>query len=137
MKKQRECARKEQTREVIRVSDATEVEHATQFAGYDHANLSDFATSISAIVEGPDADFVIMPQTPFYAEKGGQVGDTGFIEINGTAREVFDTKMDNAGHLLHNVRKGVFKKDCIGKELSLTGDIVRRRSIERQHASSL
>ena len=136
MNKQRERARNAQTREVISVSDATEVEHATQFAGYDHANLSDFATSISAIVEGPDADFVIMPQTPFYAEKGGQVGDTGFIEINGTAREVFDTKMDNAGHILHKVRKGVFKKDCIGTEVSVTVDIVRRRAIERHHSAT-
>lgn len=136
MNKQRERARNAQTREVISVSDAAEVEHATQFAGYDHANLSDFATSISAIVEGPDADFVIMPQTPFYAEKGGQVGDTGFIEINGTAREVFDTKMDNAGHVLHKVRKGVFKKDAIGAEISATVDIVRRRAIERHHSAT-
>ena len=128
MNKQRERARNAQTREVISVSDAAEVEHATQFAGYDHANLSDFATSISAIVEGPDADFVIMPQTPFYAEKGGQVGDTGFIEINGTAREVFDTKMDNAGHILHKVR--------IGSEVSVTVDIVRRRAIERHHSAT-
>lgn len=136
MNKQRERARNAQTREVISVSDAAEVEHATQFAGYDRANLSDFATSISAIVEGPDADFVIMPQTPFYAEKGGQVGDTGFIEINGTAREVFDTKMDNAGHVLHKVRKGVFRKDAIGAEISATVDIVRRRAIERHHSAT-
>ena len=136
MNKQRERARNAQTREVISVSDATEVEHATQFAGYDMQNLTDFATSISAIVEAPDADYIIMPQTPFYAEKGGQVGDTGFIEIDGVAREVFDTKIDNAGHIMHKVRKGVFKKENIGADVVVSVDIVRRRAIQRHHSAT-
>lgn len=136
MSKQRERARNAQTREVISVSDGAEVEHATQFVGYESENLADFATTISAIVEAPDADFIIMPQTPFYAEKGGQVGDTGFIEIGGMAREVFDTKIDNAGHIMHKVRKGVIKKDAIGSEVSATVDIMRRRAIQRHHSAT-
>ena len=136
MAKQRERARNAQTREVISVSDASEVAHATQFVGYESQNFTNFETSISAIIEGEDADFLVLPQTPFYAEKGGQVGDTGFIEINGVAREVFDTKCDNAGHVLHKVRKGVFKKVMVGTDVNVTIDVVRRKAIQRHHSAT-
>ncbi len=136
MERQRERARKAQKKELIVISDSGEVEKATQFVGYDAANLSGFETFISAIVASDDADWLIFPQTPFYGEKGGQVGDTGFVEIDGVAREIFDTKIDEAGHYLHKVRKGVFKKDSIGSDVSLTVDKMRRLAIQRHHSST-
>ncbi len=136
MEKQRQRARDGQTREVISISDLGEVEHATQFIGYGSDNFSNFTTTISAILEDENADYVILPQTPFYAEKGGQVGDTGFIEIDGVAHEVFDTKSDNANHILHKVRKGVFKRNMIGREVVVSVDALRRRSIQRHHTAT-
>ena len=136
MERQRARAREAQKKEVISVSDVSEVEHATQFVGYKSENLVNFTTNIIAIVEGDDADFVILPQTPFYAEKGGQVGDRGFIEIGGVAHEVFDTKTDAAGHILHKVRKDVFKKGDVGADVSVSVDVVRRRSIQRHHSAT-
>ncbi len=136
MEKQRARARSAQKREVISVADVSSVERATQFVGYESKNLADFPSEISAIVEGEKEDFLIFPQTPFYAEKGGQVGDTGFVEINGMAREIFDTKIDKAGRILHKVRKGVFKKSDIGSEVSLNVDSFRRRAIQRHHSAT-
>jgi len=136
MEKQRQRARDAQTKKVISVSDLTEAEHATQFVGYKSENLSNFTTSVSAILEDEDADYVIMPQTPFYSEKGGQVGDTGYIEIDGVAHEVFDTKSDNANHVLHKVRKGAFNANMIGREVSASVDGLRRRAIQRHHSAT-
>ncbi len=136
MEKQRQRARDAQTRKVISVSDLAEAEHATQFIGYSPDNLSNFSTTISAILEDADADYIIFPQTPFYAEKGGQVGDTGFIEIDGVAHEVSDTKSDKADHVLHKVRKGVFKPNMIGREAIVSVDAMRRRAIQRHHTAT-
>ncbi len=136
MEKQRKRAREAQTKKVISVSDLSEAEHATQFVGYKAENISNFGTTISAILEDEDADYVIMPQTPFYPEKGGQVGDTGFIEIDDTVHEVFDTKSDNANHILHKVRKGAFSANNVGHEVSVSVDALRRRSIQRHHSAT-
>ena len=138
MERQRKLSRDAQKREIISVSDASEVENATQFLGYDAENLSDFKTKITAIVEGEDCDYLIFPQTPFYAEKGGQVGDTGFVELvsDSRAHEIFDTQLDRAGHVLHKVRKGAFTKSMVGAEVSVSVDSYRRRAIQRHHSAT-
>ncbi len=138
MERQRKLSRDAQKREIISVSDASEVENATQFLGYDAENLSDFKTKITAIVEGEDCDYLIFPQTPFYAEKGGQVGDTGFVELvsDSHAHEIFDTQLDKAGHVLHKVRKGTFTKSMVGAEVSVSVDSYRRRAIQRHHSAT-
>lgn len=136
MERQRKLSREAQKREVISVLDSSEVENATQFVGYEAENLTDFKTKLTAIVEGEDFDYAIFPQTPFYAEKGGQVGDTGFIEINGHAHEIFDTQLDKAGHVLHKVRKGVLSKGMVGRDVVISVDAYRRRAIQRHHSAT-
>ena len=136
MERQRKLSRDAQKREIISVSDASEVENATQFIGYEAENLSDFKTKLTAIVEGEDCDYLVFPQTPFYAEKGGQVGDTGFVELDGRAHEIVDTQTDKAGHILHKVRKGAIAKSSVGAEVLLSVDAYRRRAIQRHHSAT-
>ena len=136
MERQRRLSREAQKREIISVSDASEVENATQFIGYDSENLSDFKTKLTAIVEGEDCDYLIFPQTPFYAEKGGQVGDMGYVEIDSSAHEIVDTQADKAGHILHKIRKGAIAKNMVGREVSISVDRYRRRAIERHHSAT-
>ena len=136
MERQRRLSREAQKREVISVSDASEVENATQFIGYEAENITDFSTKLTAIAEGEDCDYLIFPQTPFYAEKGGQVGDTGFVEVDSVAHEITDTQIDKAGHILHKVRKGAVSKNWVGKDVVLSVDGYRRRAIQRHHTAT-
>jgi alanyl-tRNA synthetase len=46
---------------------------------------------------------VVLDRTPFYAESGGQVGDTGYLSAEGVRAEVTDTTKAQ-GHHLHHVR---------------------------------
>lgn len=136
MRRQRKISREAQRGEIIKVSDVGGVGYSTQFLGYDDKNLTSFKTKIIAVVEDENADFVATSQTPFYAEKGGQVGDSGFMEINGVTSEISDTKIDKAGHILHKTRKGTVGRSDIGASVSLSIDVARRRSIQRHHSAT-
>ena len=69
---------------------------ATQFVGYE----TDECEATVLAVEG---DIVILDKTPFYAESGGQCGDTGWIgkEYNAKAVNITDTKKTLDGVILH------------------------------------
>jgi len=83
-----------------------EVEQS-RFVGYE---LLQTEAQIVALLEGgkwePRVDqgmdaIVILDRTPFYAESGGQVGDTGVITTADGRFEVRDTQHDDAGRILH------------------------------------
>ena len=66
------------------------------FSGYTELNTK---TEINrwrkATIKGRDVYQVVLGKTPFYAESGGQVGDTGILNISGEKIEVLDTKKEN------------------------------------------
>ena len=119
---QREQARKA-TREVQnRLSALREVlpGHAelaeTRFEGYDRTELSDPPAEVVRIAtwkEGApervsslsagQVGVVVLDQTIFYAESGGQVGDTGEILWEGGSARVVDTQKDSSGVIFHFV----------------------------------
>ena len=81
-------------------TDTYQLDEATQFVGYESLqgestvtalfNGSDKVDSISARNDGQDV-VIVLDQTPFYAESGGQVGDTGKLFGNGISIDVMDT----------------------------------------------
>lgn len=77
-----------QTIEWTRVSD----DRKTEFLGYD--TLQAEARVIKFSRDASQVQFVF-DRTPFYAESGGQVGDRGYIELNGARLEVWDTQKVN------------------------------------------
>ncbi len=145
MEKQRERA-KSSHRFKKSLSLAADVEvingcAASVFTGYDNLTGKSVITgllcenkNVGEISEGQEAG-IMLDKTPFYAEMGGQVGDTG--EIN-TAKGKFivkDTVKISDKIVAHKgyVAQGVFKS---GDEVTAEVDIERRLDIERNHTAT-
>jgi alanyl-tRNA synthetase len=102
--------------------DLRNIVGATEFLGYDteHAEgqiigLAVGEELVDVVTEGQEAR-IVTNQTPFYAESGGQVGDTGVIRSSGVEFKVTDTRRA-AGDLF--VHRGVLKRGEVA-----TGDVV-------------
>ncbi|HKU17435.1 MAG TPA: alanine--tRNA ligase [Steroidobacteraceae bacterium] len=116
------------------------VEGKTDFSGYEH--LSD-AGKVVALLRGKErietlkageAAQVILDHTPFYAESGGQVGDSGVL-VNGAAEfQVSDTqKLGGAYAHIGRLTRGELK---VGDRLEARVDAVRRRAIMLNHSAT-
>jgi alanyl-tRNA synthetase len=88
---------------------------------------------VDALKTGEEG-FVVLNQTPFYGESGGQVGDTGTLSGEGVAATVTDTVKHNGvfGHKV-TVTSGTIKLDT---PLALTVDHARRSAIRANHSAT-
>jgi alanyl-tRNA synthetase len=70
---------------------------------------------VSTELRAGEKGALVLEQTPFYAEGGGQVGDEGELRSEGGVFRVTDTQVDDAGHILHfgQVREGVLQPGSI------------------------
>ncbi len=112
----------------------------TDFTGY--SELTSDASVLAIVVDGqsvqsiePGAEGVIvLDRTPFYAESGGQVGDTGIIEGAGTFA-VADTRKSGDGQYLHigSVEQGTLH---VGDTVTAKVDAERRQAIMRNHTAA-
>ena len=114
---------------------------ATEFLGYDTEIAEGVVTAL--VKDGKEIDSakagdsiaIVMNQTPFYAESGGQVGDTGILSGDGVRVRVTDTQK-KAGDLyvhLGTVEQGTVKLDT---PLQLEVDHARRTSIRANHSAT-
>ena len=89
---------------------------------------------VQSAAEG-DEVFLVLETTPFYAESGGQVGDSGEIRGPGGVFAVADTKKSPTGYTLHigKVASGSFKA---GELVTAEVDQARRRAITRNHTGA-
>ena len=113
----------------------------TQFDGYEHNELE--GAKVVAIVsagervseaKAGDEVEVLLDRTPFYAEMGGQVGDTGTIASAGAKLEVTDTKGHNG--LYAHVAKVVEGELHEGDVVTATIDAHRRELVRRNHTAT-
>jgi len=79
----------------------------TEFTGYQQLNedskiigLFQQSEAVSVLAEGEEG-VVVLESTPFYAESGGQAGDSGRIEVEGAVFEVTDTQKQGGSLFLH------------------------------------
>ena len=109
----------------------------TEFVGYtDDACESRVVAVIPTVdADGGDALEIFLDRTPFYAEAGGQIGDTGTISgLTGTA-EVLDTTfaLPNLRRHLVKVTSGSFE---VGVTVTAAIDVDRRSAIRRNHTGT-
>ncbi len=116
------------------------VEKDSAFTGYDALQAQSEITGI--FVEGQATDVltagqeavIILDQTPFYGESGGQVGDTGTLTANGTTFTVSDTRKygQSNGHL-GTLTAGTLK---VGDSVAAHVDEQRRARIRLNHSAT-
>ncbi|KPK33618.1 MAG: alanyl-tRNA synthetase [Chlamydiae bacterium SM23_39] len=122
-------------------SDFTKIHSPSQFLGYEKDKTE---SKIIAMlkenkfvdeIEEKDKAILILDKTPFYAEMGGQVGDTGKIYIDENIFEVTSTISPYTDVIAHigYVKKGNFLKN---KKVYAEIDSERRRKIENNHSAT-
>ncbi|QYY36388.1 alanine--tRNA ligase [Ruficoccus sp. ZRK36] len=136
MEQQRQRARAAQKKDIISVFEDGGKVHSTQFVGYNCSEVCGVETHLVGTFDGENESYLIFAQSPFYAEMGGQVGDTGVAEIGGQRIEILDTITDQAGHVLHKAAKSDSYNQLIGQPATLTVDLERRRQIQRNHSAT-
>jgi alanyl-tRNA synthetase len=91
-------------------------------------------TSVDSLTAGSEGE-VFLDRTPFYAEIGGQVGDTGVMVSAGARAEVLDTSFPVEGAHAHHVR--VIEGDLkVGQTVTGRVDEQRRQAIARAHTAT-
>ncbi|MGI6685001.1 MAG: alanine--tRNA ligase [Bacillota bacterium] len=113
----------------------------TKFLGYESIEAE--GKVLVLVTEGEKVDaisdqasaYLVLDQTPFYAESGGQVGDTGIITGPKGSAVVKDTQKLADGVYLHQIKmeQGVLK---VGDTVEALVDRDRRRSIARNHTAT-
>ncbi|MGP9665613.1 alanine--tRNA ligase [Halomonas sp. AOP22-C1-8] len=124
-------------------SASIELDGETQFTGYDQLEDQSTVTAIvdsegNALValEAGQKGTVVLDRTAFYGESGGQVGDTGYLYVEGGRFEVTDTQKQN-GHHLH---QGVMIEGTLNVGASVRGEVdasLRSATIRNHSATHL
>ncbi len=113
----------------------------TEFLGYDTENAEGVVAAVVrggnevAALKRGESGSVVLNQTPFYGESGGQVGDTGIMSADGVRFRVTDTQK-HAGDVF--VHTGVLEEGTlhVGTALALEVDRARRGAIRKNHSAT-
>jgi alanyl-tRNA synthetase len=146
MERQRERARasSKQASAVMEKNIFTELADrlgATTFDGYEAA--SGTAEVLAIVKDGAEAGSaskgerarIVLSRTPFYAERGGQVGDRGVLEADGVRFEVEDASHPSGDIVIHDgtVASGEVR---VGMEVLASIDVERRGAIRKHHTAT-
>ena len=105
---------------------------ATSAQGHIVALLSD-GEKVERLTEGQEG-VVVLDQTPFYGESGGQVGDCGLLSSDSNRADVRDTTKSQGHHLHHvSVTAGAL---TVGQTVSATVDASVRQRIRLNHSAT-
>jgi alanyl-tRNA synthetase len=114
---------------------------ATEFLGYETESAEGVVKALVkdgaevAELKKGESGAVVLNQTPFYGESGGQVGDTGVMAADGVKFRVTDTQKKAGDLFVHTgtVEAGTLKPDAA---LALDVDHARRGDIRRNHSAT-
>jgi len=113
-----------------------------EFTGYEGTRLDEARVvalingedEVNELSEGQDGE-VILDRTPFYAEAGGQVGDTGTLVQGNSHLTINDTVSPAGGLIVHraSVDRGAV---CVGDEVTAQVDVEKRDATRRNHTAT-
>ena len=114
---------------------------ATEFVGYDRT--SEQGRVLALVADGELRDelaqgvegILVLDQTPFYAEMGGQVGDHGTIQGPNGTFQVTDVQKNKGGKFMHS-GKVVSGTLSVGETVTASIDVERRKAIMRAHSAT-
>ena len=113
----------------------------SMFKGYETTRVSDArlvalikGDEVESLGEGEEGE-VVLDQTPFYAESGGQVGDVGTLTKDEALAKVFDTYSPVQGLVVHKIRveRGVLN---VGDVVAGEVDVEKRDATRRNHTAT-
>ncbi len=106
---------------------------STEFVGYTHTECDANIVRYRRIkAKGKESYQLVLDKTPFYAESGGQVGDTGVLDSANESVHVIDTKKEN-GVIVHFVEK---LPEDISKTFRANVKSAKRRNTEAHHSAT-
>ncbi|NDH08614.1 MAG: alanine--tRNA ligase [Gammaproteobacteria bacterium] len=113
---------------------------ATHFHGYQHLSHPGIIMTLYKdgqkvnILEAGDQGAVILSETPFYAESGGQIGDTGYLKADGLCFEVTDTQ--KKGELILHLGRVLSGRLELSMSINASVDEERRQAIRLNHTAT-
>ncbi|MCA1773319.1 MAG: alanine--tRNA ligase [Halomonas sp.] len=124
-------------------SASIELDGETTFTGYDRLEDQSSVTALVdtegnelAVLEAGQKGVVVLDRTPFYGESGGQVGDTGYLYVDGGRFQVTDTQKQS-GHHLH---QGIMVEGAMSVGAKVRGEVdasLRTATIRNHSATHL
>jgi alanyl-tRNA synthetase len=118
-----------ETGDWVTIKDADKIE----FTGYDHLSSKSKIVKYRQVkAKNKDQFQIVLDVTPFYAESGGQVGDTGYLQNNGEKIHILDTKREN--DLIIHLTDRLPKE--INAEFEACVDKKRRELTENNHSAT-
>ena len=115
----------------IKYAKVEEQVGSTEFVGYD---LTECNAEVLALIDGDGYIDVVLDKTPFYAECGGQVGDSGFLSNENLKAEVLTTFKVN--ELFVQRCQIVNGEINVGDKVLAQIDVARRNEIKVHHTSA-
>lgn len=141
MEKQRERSRSARGKEVELVLQRSVSQIPSTFVGYENTEYESSVLGIftenGEVKEAKEGEQVaiVTKETPFYAESGGQIGDTGEISSNSSSLDVIDTQKVGKDTIVHIalVKEGLIKK---GDQVRLSIEEERRSRLKLNHSAT-
>jgi len=121
-------------------SQAQQIDCQTNFTGYDY--VQDTGQIVALFVENQSVEVlnagqtgqVVLENTPFYAESGGQAGDKGILSLGNNLFEVADTQKSGKAFVhLGKLTQGLLK---VGDRLLAKIDVNQRQATARNHSAT-
>lgn len=121
-------------------SDSIRVEGSTEFCGYEHLENQASVVALYSAGEavdsvGADAEVVvILDNTSFYAESGGQVGDSGYLHTDSAKIEIIDCRKAGDHHM--HIGRVISGELSVGEQVTTSVDASVRQATALNHSAT-